>query len=64
MISRNYIECLKIYLGTKTNIVFDEQTIKVYIDCEIQSVLKEDDSNYILKNINRKLKQKEILLYM
>ena len=45
MISRNYIECLKIYLGTKTNIVFDEQTIKVYIDCEIQSVLKEDDSN-------------------
>ena len=40
MISRNYIECLKIYLGTKTNIVFDEQTI------------------------NRKLKQKEILLYM
>ena len=75
MMSRNYIECLKIYLGTKTNIVFDEQTIKVYIDCEIQSVLKEDDSNYILfivergnkrkiKNINRKLKQKEILLYM
>ena len=48
MMSRNYIECLKIYLGTKTNIVFDEQTIKVYIDCEIQSVLKEDDSNYIL----------------
>ena len=61
MISRNYIECLKIYLGTKTNIVFDEQTIKVYIDCEIQSVLKEDDSNYILfieeRGNKRKIKE-------
>lgn len=61
MMSRNYIECLKIYLGTKTNIVFDEQTIKVYIDCEIQSVLKEDDSNYILFIVERgnKIKIKE-----
>lgn len=58
MISRNYIECLKIYLGTKTNIVFDEQTIKVYIDCEIQSVLKEDDSNYILFIVERGNKRK------
>lgn len=58
MISRNYIECLKIYLGTKTNIVFDEQTIKVYIDCEIQSVLKEDDSNYILFIVERENKRK------
>ena len=58
MMSRNYIECLKIYLGTKTNIVFDEQTIKVYIDCEIQSVLKEDDSNYILFIVERGNKRK------
>ena len=58
MISRNYIECLKIYLGTKTNIVFDEQSIKVYIDCEIQSVLKEDDSNYILFIVERGNKRK------
>ena len=58
MISRNYIECLKIYLGTKTNIVFDEQNIKVYIDCEIQSVLKEDDSNYILFIVERGNKRK------
>lgn len=58
MISRNYIECLKTYLGTKTNIVFDEQTIKVYIDCEIQSVLKEDDSNYILFIVERGNKRK------
>lgn len=58
MISRNYIECLKIYLGTKTNIVFDEQTIKVYIDCKIQSVLKEDDSNYILFIVERGNKRK------
>lgn len=58
MISRNYIECLKIYLGTKTNIVFDEQPIKVYIDCEIQSVLKEDDSNYILFIVERGNKRK------
>lgn len=58
MISRNYIECLKIYLGTKTNIVFDEQTIKVYIDCEIQSVLKEDNSNYILFIVERGNKRK------
>ena len=58
MIIRNYIECLKIYLGTKTNIVFDEQTIKVYIDCEIQSVLKEDDSNYILFIVERGNKRK------
>ena len=47
MISRNYIECLKIYLGTKTN-----------IDCEIQSVLKEDDSNYILFIVERGNKRK------
>ena len=58
MMSRNYIECLKIYLGTKTNIVFDEQTIKVYIDCEIQSVLIEDDSNYILFIVERGNKRK------
>ena len=58
MMSRNYRECLKIYLGTKTNIVFDEQTIKVYIDCEIQSVLKEDDSNYILFIVERGNKRK------
>ena len=58
MMSRNYIGCLKIYLGTKTNIVFDEQTIKVYIDCEIQSVLKEDDSNYILFIVERGNKRK------
>lgn len=58
MMSRNYIECLKIYLETKTNIVFDEQTIKVYIDCEIQSVLKEDDSNYILFIVERGNKRK------
>ena len=58
MMSRNYIECLKIYLGTKTNIVFDEQTIKVYIDCEIRSVLKEDDSNYILFIVERGNKRK------
>lgn len=58
MMSRNYIECLKINLGTKTNIVFDEQTIKVYIDCEIQSVLKEDDSNYILFIVERGNKRK------
>ena len=58
MMSRNYIECLKIYLGTKTNIVFDEQTIIVYIDCEIQSVLKEDDSNYILFIVERGNKRK------
>ena len=58
MMSRNYIECLKIYLGTKTNIVFDEQTIKVYIDCEIQSVLKEDYSNYILFIVERGNKRK------
>ena len=48
MISRNYIECLKIYLGTKTNIVFDEQTIKVYIDCEIQSVYSFENGTSLL----------------
>ncbi len=58
MISRNYIECLKIYLGTKTNIVFEEQTIKVDIQCEIQSVLKEDDSNSILFIVERGHKRK------
>ena len=45
-------------MGTKTNIVYDEQTIKVYIDCEIQSVLKEDDSNYILFIVERGNKRK------